>query len=169
MSDFFDPNVTTKINKVIQSLDLDPHSNKIRDNLWERVNEGRDYYNILKDEIRKKKEQLKQLKERDEVCDIIANNSALENRVIELQEEIVKAKSNIETAEMQTEVLKSMITKRKEDRDLFRKRFILDYHPLLKYQQGVEKYIDDIVDLNKELQNYMVKLFLFKFENFVLE
>jgi len=156
MSDFFDPNMTTRINKVVQSLDLDPQSNKIRDNLWERVNEGRDYYNILKDEIRKKQEQLKQLKERDEICDVVANNSALANRVVELQDEIEKAKSNIESAEMQTEVLYSMIKNKKQDRDLFRKRFILDYHPFLKYQQGVDKYLDDIVDLNKELQNFMV-------------
>jgi len=159
MSDFFNPEVTAKIHKVVESLDLDPQSNKIRDGLWDKINEGRDYYNVLKDEVRKKKDYLKQLKEKDELCDVLADNTSLENRIVELEQEIQKARSDIESADMQTEVLHSMIYQRKEDRDLYRKRFILKYLPYVQTSKEVEKNIDNIHALEKMLQNFMVYFF----------
>jgi len=158
MSDFFNPEVTAKIHKVVESLDLDPQSNKIRDGLWDKINEGRDYYNVLKDEVRKKKDYLKQLKEKDELCDVLADNTSLENRIVELEQEIQKARSDIESADMQTEVLHSMIYQRKEDRDLYRKRFILKYLPYVQTSKEVEKNIDNIHALEKMLQNFMCEM-----------
>jgi len=158
MSDFFSPDVTSKMKKVVQNLDLDPQSNKMRDDLWDKINEGRDYFNVLKDEVRKKRDHLKQLREKDEEYDVMADNTSLENRIVELEVEIKKARIDIESAEMQTEVLNSMIYNRKEDRDLHRKRFILQYLPYVQYSKEVDKNVNNIHDLEKMLQNFMCEM-----------
>lgn len=156
MSDFFNPEITAKINKVAESLDLDPRSNQIRDLLWEKINSGRDYYNIIRDEVRKKKEQLKQLKERSELLDVMADNGELEQKLITLTEDIEKVKTDIEMAEMHTETLHDMISVRKRDIFLCKKRFTIIIEPYMQYGKLVDKNLDEIVSMDKLFQHFMV-------------
>jgi len=160
MSDFFNPNVTAKMNQITQSLDLDPRSNQIRDQLWIKINEGRDYYNVLADEVEKKKRKLEILKGRLETYGIIGDNHALEDRIVVLHSEIEKAKGQIEMAEMQTDVLYDMIKMRKEDRDLHRKRFTLQFAPFVGIAKELDKGVEEIFAMERIFGNYMVSLVL---------
>lgn len=160
MSDFFNPNVTAKMNQITQSLDLDPRSNQIRDHLWVKINEGRDYYNILADEVEKKTRKLEIMKEQLQAYDIRGDNHVLEERIVVLHDEIHKAKGQIEMAEMQTDVLHDMIKLRKDDRDLNRKRFTLQFAPYVGISKELDRNVEEIFAMEKIFENYMVRLLL---------
>lgn len=148
--------MTAKMNQVTQSLDLDPRSNQIRDQLWIKINEGRDYYNVLVDEVEKKKKKLDMMKEQLEVYGVLGDNHALEDRIVVLHTEIEKAKGHIEMAEMQTDVLHDMIKMRKEDRDLHRKRFTLQFAPFVGIGKELDRNVEEIFVMEKIFQGYMV-------------
>ena len=149
--------MTSKMSKVAQSLDLDPRSNEIRDFLWNKINQGRDYYNMVKDEVRRKETKLKQLNEQSEVLDVMADALDQKQQIANLEEKIEDAELAIETTQMQTEALNSMIFVRREDIDLYRKRFTLKAIPLIKIHQQLDKKVDYFMALDKIFQHYMVR------------
>lgn len=131
-------------------------SHKIGEHLWHQVNNGMDYYNLLRHEIRERGEHLRQLRQKEETCDVLADNTHLEEKIATLENNIENANVDVEMSEMQTDVLDDMITQRKTDKILWMKRFQKTIQPLLKMSNRLNKDVDSIISINQILQNYMV-------------
>jgi len=157
-TEFLSPDMTAKMGKVAQSLDLDPRSNEIRDFLWNKINQGRDYYNVVKEEVRKKEEKLKHLHEQSQKLDVMADSLNLEAKVEKLEEDIVKAEQTVELTQMQTEALNGMIFVRKRDIDLYRKRFTLNVIAMVQEHKLLDKNVDYFITLDKVFQHYMQEM-----------
>jgi SMC interacting uncharacterized protein involved in chromosome segregation len=142
--------------RAAQSIDLNPYSSPAVNHMWGRLNEGMNYLNELKHEVANKQKQFVKLKEQLEHYKSLIEDKALEAERNRLKGEIEKVEKKIEMEEFHKESFDHMILVKNKDALIGWHKFKNVYHPLQKASSDLDKNIDEIITLNKLLQNQMV-------------
>ena len=154
--EFLGPQTARTMHRAVQSIDLNPLSSPAVNHMWGRLNEGMNYLNEVKHEVANKQKQLEKLKEQLAHYASLVEGKELESERNRVKGEIEKVEKKIEMEEFHKDIFNRMILVKNKDALIGWHKFKNIYHPLQKTSSELDKNIDEIIILNKLLQNQLV-------------